>query len=643
MPQPSGPADAASGDGAWSGKIPDGAGEFTLLSVGLGLIIALVMTAANVYLGLYAGMTVSASIPAAVLGMAAYRVLGKRNILGTNIVQTLASSGESLAAGAIFTIPALVLVGAWQDFKFWPTTLITMSGGLLGIAFMVPLRKLLIVDSPQLTYPEGVACAEVLKTGAGGGRGGVAVLGKGFLLGGLFKLGSAGLGLLSGTVEWAGRAGGRVFYFGGDLSPALLSVGFITGLGVSAQVFLGGAIAWLIGLPMLTPPEAMANATATDAAWGLWSAQIRYLGVGAMVVGGLCSIFSIRKGIFQGLGSLALSYRAEKSGAKPLRTEENMPGRALLALLAICAMMTFGVYWYLLKAPGLSLITTGLMMVAAFLLTGVSSYIVGLVGSSNNPVSGMTISALLGTAVFFLVLGFKGDSAILATLGVAAVVCCAACSAADCSQDLKTGQLVGSTPKYQQYAELIGAVGPAFVIAPVLSLMLHSYGIGSGGLKAPQATLFASLAGGIFGKGHIPTLMVGLGAVIGGLLVLADAWLKSRRSRFRLHVMPVAVGMYLPFSLSVPIFLGGLIRFLGQRALARKGGDPSDELGNAGVLLSSGLIAGESLVGVALAVVVYLKWPVSVAWHPAWLTWTSLALFLGLAAYLARAAKKTLD
>ena len=666
-------------------------GEFTLLSVGLGLIIALVMTAANVYLGLYAGMTVSASIPAAVLGMGAYRLVGQRDILGTNIVQTLASSGESLAAGAIFTIPALVLVGAWQDFKFWPTTLITMAGGLLGIAFMVPLRKLLIVDSPQLTYPEGLACAEVLKSGAGGGRGGLMVLVKGFLLGGTFKLGSAGLGLLSGTVEWAGRMGGRVFYFGSDLSPALLSVGFITGLEVSAQVFTGGVIAWLIGLPLLTPPEALAGAGAPEAAWGLWSTQIRYLGVGAMVVGGLWSIFSIRQGIFQGMGSLARSYRSEKIEAKPIRTEENMPGRVLLGLLAICAVMTFGVYWYLLKTPGLSLLTTGLMMAAAFLLTGVSSYIVGLVGSSNNPVSGMTISALLGTAGFFLVLGFKGDSAILATLGVAAVVCCAACSAADCSQDLKTGYLVGSTPKYQQYAEVIGAVVPAFIVAPVLSLMLHSYGIGSGGLKAPQATLFASLAGGIFGRGSIPYGMVGLGAALGIAMIAADAGLKSMGSRFRLlrfrlHVMPVAVGMYLPFSLSVPIFLGGLIRFLGQRALARRGagakgkgaadaegtnanegatagaklmgsagaeaadgtgsdatdGSAADELGNAGVLLSSGLIAGESIVGVVIAVFVFKKWPMAVAWHPSWLTWISLALFLGLAGYLARAAKKVL-
>jgi len=617
-------------------------GEFTWLSVGLGLGIALVMTAANVYLGLYAGMTVSASIPSAVLGMAAYRMLGRREVLGSNIVQTLASSGESLAAGAIFTIPALVLVGAWKDFRFWPTTLISMTGGLLGIAFMVPLRRLLIVESPHLTYPEGVACAEVLKSGAGGAKGGVAWLVKGFALGGAFKLLSAGLGLLNGTLEWAGHAAGRVVFLGSDLSPALLSVGFITGLGVASQVFLGGALAWLIGLPLLRPTGAMAAAAPLDAAWGLWSGQIRYLGVGAMVAGGLWSIFSIRAGIFQGLGSLARSYRRESS-IRPARTDTDMPGRFLLLLLAICAVLTAGLYYYLLKSPGLTLITTLLMLVASFVLTGVSSYIVGLVGSSNNPVSGMTISALLGTAGFFLLLGFKGDNAILATLGVAAIVCCAACSAADCSQDLKTGYLVGSTPKAQQYAEVLGAVAPAFVIAPVLSLLHHSYGIGVG-LKAPQATLFASLAGGLFGKGSIPLGLIGIGLGIGIAFIAGDAWLKARGSRFRLHPMPVAVGMYLPFTLSVPILIGGLIRWMGQRALARTAGEGAaeDELSNAGVLLSSGLIAGESILGVALAACVYLKVPLAVAWHPTWLAWASMALFLALAAYLAKAARTSL-
>lgn len=642
MANKAGERDRVQGTGVEKSGFFGAPGEFTWLSVGIGLGIALVMTAANVYLGLYAGMTVSASIPSAVLGMAAYRMLGRREVLGSNIVQTLASSGESLAAGAIFTIPALVLVGAWKDFRFWPTTLISMTGGLLGIAFMVPLRRLLIVESPQLTYPEGVACAEVLKSGAGGAKGGVAWLVKGFALGGGFKLLSSGLGLLNGTLEWAGRVGGRVVFLGSDLSPALLSVGFITGLGVASQVFLGGALAWLIGLPLLRPTGAMAAAAPLDAAWGLWSGQIRYLGVGAMVAGGLWSIFSIRTGIFQGLGSLARSYRRESS-VRPARTDTDMPGRFLLLLLAICAMLTAGLYYYLLKSPGLTLITTLLMLAASFVLTGVSSYIVGLVGSSNNPVSGMTISALLGTAGFFLLLGFKGDSAILATLGVAAIVCCAACSAADCSQDLKTGYLVGSTPKAQQYAEVLGAVAPAFVIAPVLSLLHHSYGIGVG-LKAPQATLFASLAGGLFGKGSIPVGLIGIGAGIGIALIAGDAWLKARGSRFRLHPMPVAVGMYLPFTLSVPILIGGLIRWMGQRALARTAGEGAaeDELSNAGVLLSSGLIAGESILGVALAACVYLRVPLAVAWHPSWLAWASMALFLALAGYLAKAARRTL-
>jgi putative OPT family oligopeptide transporter len=361
-------------------------------------------------------------------------------------------------------------------------------------------------------------------------------------------------------------------------------------------------------------------------------------------VGGLWSIFTMRRGIALGLGGLMRSYRSEKNAAPKARTDEDMPGRHLLILLGAAAVMTFSLYLYLLKSPGLSLLTTAVMLAASFLFTGVASYIVGLVGNSNNPVSGMTISALLGTAGFFLVLGFKGHSAILATLGVASVVCCAACSAGDCSQDLKTGYLVGSTPKYQQYAEVIGAIFPAFVIAPVLTLLHHSYGIGTG-LKAPQATLFASLTGGIFGTGHIPFDIVGMGAGIGVALIIADAFLKARGAKFRLHPMPVAVGLYLPFTLSVPIFIGGLVRAFGARAVRKEKGEKAaeSEAANAGVLMSSGLIAGESIVGVLLALVVYFKWPLAVSWHPGWLAWVSLAVFLGLAVYLGKAAKKILE
>ena len=275
------------------------AGELTWLSVGLGLVIAVVMTAANVYLGLYAGMTVSASIPGGGAGHGGLPAAGQTGRQGHQYRANPGQFGESLAAGAIFTIPALVLVGAWQDFKFWPTTLIAMCGGLLGIAFMVPLRRLLIVESPELTYPEGVACAEVLESrgeSEPGRRGGLA--GQGLRPGGRVQAGGLGAGAFHATLEWAGKLGGRsgvrsggrereaVFFFGSDLSPALLSVGFITGLGVAFQVFLGGAIAWLVGLPLLALPEALAGAAPLEAAWGLWSKQIRYLGVGAMVVGG---------------------------------------------------------------------------------------------------------------------------------------------------------------------------------------------------------------------------------------------------------------------------------------------------------------------------------------------------------------------
>lgn len=619
-------------------------GELTLLSVGLGLVIAVVMTAANVYMGLRVGMTVSASIPAAVLGMGAYRILGRKDAKAVNIVQTLASSGESLAAGAIFTIPALVLVGAWQDFKFWPTTAIVVSGGLLGIAFMVPLRRILIVNSPELTYPEGVACAEVLKSGENSRGGGVIWLLKGFLVGAGFKLLASGFGLLHAAREWATRIGGeggkesgRIFFFGSELSPALLSVGFITGLGVAFQVFLGGALAWLVAMPLLAIPTALQEAMPLDAAWGLWSKQVRYLGVGAMVVGGLWSIYSIRGGMAKAVVSLRRSFG--KVSATAPETDDDMPGKQLLILLGIGLLLTFALYLYLLKAPLLSFLTTVLMAIAAFLFVAVSSYIVGLVGSSNNPVSGMTISALLGTAAFFLVLGFRGDSAVLATLGVAAVVCCAACSAGDCSQDLKTGHLVGSSPRLQQYAEVIGAVIPVLVIAPVLTLLHHSYVIGSGELKAPQATLFASLTQGIFGQGDLPLHLMGIGAGIGAALIVADGILKARGSKLRLHPMPVAVGLYLPLTLSVPIFLGGLVRWFATRGKREEG----PETGNAGILLSSGLIAGESIMGVLLALCVFLEWKLQVAWHPTWLLWVSLAAFLGLMLWLGRGARRRLE
>jgi len=578
--------------------------EFTISAVVIGVVIGVVMTAANVYLGLYAGMTVSASIPAAVIAMGIYKGLLKKNsILESNMVQTIASAGESLAAGIIFTLPALVLVGAWQNFEFWPTTLIAISGGLLGVVFMIPLRRALIVDDKDLTYPEGVACATVLEAGSGEGKKGFITILIGLGIGGIFKLLTSGFKVVQGSVEKAFIGGDRVWFIGSDISPALLAVGYIVNLEVALLVFIGGSLGWFITMPILGISGELASKDALEIAWELWSTQIRYLGVGAMLTGGVWSIISVRKGIVKGVGELKNTYSRGKNQTVK-RTEQDMNLLAILIMFIISFVIMLFVYQSMIHHLGLTIFTSVVMTILAFLFVAVSSYIVGLVGSSNNPVSGMTISALLVTASLFLVLGFTGNSAILATLGVAAIVCCAACTAGDCSQDLKTGYLVGATPKYQQIAEMIGVIIPAFVIAPVLSVLHSAYGIGTG-LKAPQATLFASITNALFGDGSLPYRMVIIGAACGVLIIIFDQVVLKKIGKFRLHLMPMAVGIYLPITLAVPMLMGGLIRYFVERK-----NKSHDEAGN-GVLLSSGLIAGEAIMGVVLAFIIYMNIDIS--------------------------------
>jgi putative OPT family oligopeptide transporter len=573
--------------------------ELTFTAILLGIVIGVVMTAANVYLGLYAGMTVSASIPAAVISMGVFSLLKRKSVHQSNIVQTMASAGESLAAGVIFTLPALVLVGAWKDFDFWSTTLIAMAGGLLGVIFMIPLRKALIVDDKNLVYPEGVACAAVLEAGSSddSSKGFITII-KGLFIGGLFKFFAKGLNLFTGEVAVAKKLGNSVLFMGTDVSPALLSVGYIVKLEVAVLVFIGGAVGWFFAIPGLGTPEGMESLSALDLSWTLWSKQIRYLGVGAMITGGLWSIVSVRKGIVSGINGLKDAY---KQGESTDRTQKDMPLFGMLAIFMLCFFIMLFLYNGLIKSFGLSLFTTIIMIFASFLFVAVSSYIVGLVGSSNNPVSGMTISALLGTSALFLVLGFKGESAILSTLGVAAVVCCAACTAGDCSQDLKTGSLIGATPKSQQIAQVIGVVIPALVIAPVLSLLHNAYGIGDG-LKAPQATLFASITNALFGKGTLPYSMVVIGMIAGAILIFVDSmFLKDKK--FRLHLMPIAVGIYLPVTLAVPILIGGLVRYFVEKKHTGEYLESEDQ----GVLISSGFIAGEAIMGVIVAIFAYKK------------------------------------
>lgn len=616
--------------------------EFTITAVILGIIIGVIMTAANVYLGLYAGMTVSASIPAAVIAMGVYKgILRKSSVHQSNIVQTMASAGESLAAGIIFTLPALVIVGAWKEFEFWPTTLIAISGGLLGVVFMIPLRKALIKDEKDLIYPEGVACAAVLEAAGSDddheqeieqSRQGFFTILKGLFVGGAFKFISGGLGLFSGSVEFAKIAAGRSWFFGLDISPALLSVGYIVKLEVAVLVLIGGMIGFNFAIPLLGVPAGMEELSAIDLSWTLWSTQVRYLGVGAMITGGIWSIISVRKGIKAGITGLKTAYDNKSESVE--RTEQDMSIWGMATILLVCFAIMLGLYNSMIDSIGISLFTTILMIICSFLFVAVSSYIVGLVGSSNNPVSGMTISALLVSAALFLVLGYRGDSAILCTLGVAAVVCCAACTAGDCSQDLKTGSLIGSTPKYQQYAQIIGITIPAFVIAPVLTLLHSAYGIGDG-LKAPQATLFASITKALFGEGSLPVNMVIYGGIFGVVIIIVDnLFLKGKK--FRLHLMPLAVGIYLPVTLAYPIFIGGLIRFFVDKKRKVK-----DESKDKGVLLSSGFIAGEAIMGVIVAIFLYLSVDLKLSgMSPFVKEMLSLFAFIAVASYLKKIAKR---
>ncbi len=584
--------------------------EVTVTAVGLGLVLALVMCAANAYLGLYAGMTVSASIPAAVISMGILKGIFRRGtILENNIVQTMASAGQSVAAGIIFTMPALIISKMWTGFDYWTVTLIAASGGVLGVLFMVPMRRMLIAgDSKELTYPEGVACAEVLQAGEKGG-GGILQVFFAVLFGGAYKLLTGGVTVIKGTVEGARFLGNSLFYGGLDISPALVGVGYIVGFEVALLVFLGGAAGWLLVIPVMALYHpAAAGVSAMDHAYTLWSEYVRFIGVGGMIVGGLWSIWSIRRGMLAGVREIAALF-AKKTAAyqAPLRTDRDMGFKQLLFILAAVAILVFYIYYHLTRQVSYALPSTLVMIVAAFFFVAVSSYIVGLIGSSNNPVSGMTICTVLFAALIMILLGLKGPAAIVATLGVAGVVCCAACTAGDVSQDLKTGQLVGATPAAQQWTMMLGALAAAFVISPVLSLLHRAYGIGTGApgsLKAPQASLFAKIAEAMFSPtARLPWGMIGLGIAAAIGLILLNQWLEARKYSFRAYIMPVAVGIYLPWSLSFPILFGGIIYYLADRKLKQTGSAAAHQAGTqAGVLFSSGLIAGESLAGILLAI-----------------------------------------
>ncbi len=534
-----------------------------------------------------------------VMAMLLFRLLFKNSsILEANQVQTCASAGESLAAGIIFTMPAMILIGYWEDFNFWTVTIVAFTGGLLGILFMIPMRKVFVVDNDELKYPEGIACAAVLEAGEDGANDGAArSLIAGGILGGLFKFVGGFLALLSSSLETATVAGSRIFYFGGDLSPMLVAVGLIVRLNVAILIFIGGAIAWLIAIPLIGGGDPESATSAVDQAYGIWNAKIRYFGVGAMVVGGFASLISVRHGLIA-----AIKHMTSGGSKDSNDSQRDIPTAAIFALGLLCVGLLAFVNYGFTKDPGITALSTTVMIVMGFFFTAVASYIVGLVGNSNSPVSGMTITAVLVAGAMLWLFNYSGTDGMVATLGVAAVVCCIACTSGDVCNDLKTGSIVGASPFRQQIMQILGVFVAAFVMAPILTLLHENtadgLGIGGRDLPAPQAGLFASLAEGFFGDGELAWDMVGYGAILGVVILGIDEFLKRSGAKFRAYLMPIAVGMYLPFGLATPILIGGLIAFFYTRGKPEK---EHDSVLHRGVLFSSGVIAGEALTAVGIA------------------------------------------
>ncbi|NQV68551.1 MAG: oligopeptide transporter, OPT family [Pseudohongiella sp.] len=571
--------------------------ELTLRVWVLGLLLAVVMGAANVYVGLRAGMTVSASIPAAVMAMLLFKLLFKDStILEANQVQTCASAGESLAAGIIFTMPAMILIGFWDSFDFWSVTIIALTGGLLGILFMIPMRKVFILNNDELAFPEGVACAAVLKSGEGESKGEGRKLMLGGLLGAVVALSAKLFGIIAGTLEAATVVGSRIFYFGGDLSPMLIAIGFIVRLNVAALIFIGGTISWLIAIPLLGGAEQYP--LALDGAYEIWSTQIRYIGVGAMVLGGFASLISVRHGLIAAIKELRSNLTSGKLLEHDL--QRDIPTWAIISLGIGCIIVLAFVNYRFTGGLGITALSTIVMVVMGFFFTGVASYIVGLVGNSNSPVSGMTITAVLVAGGMLWLFNYSGMEAMVATLGIAAIVCCVAATSGDVCNDLKTGSLVGAAPFRQQIMQIAGVFVAAFVMSPVMTLLHNNIegGIGGRELSAPQASLFASLARGFSGEGSLPWNMIAIGVLVGALILLVDWYLKKQGSKFRAHLMPIAVGMYLPFGLATPILIGGLLAHFYSKGTPEA---EHDRVLHSGVLFSSGVIAGEALMSVGLA------------------------------------------
>ncbi len=568
--------------------------EFTITSIIMGILLAIIFGAANAYLGLRVGMTVSASIPAAVIAMGVIRVVMKKNsILESNIVQTIGSAGESLAAGAIFTLPTLFLwasEGLMEKPSLIEITLIALIGGLLGVFFMIPLRNALIVkEHGVLPYPEGTACAEVLLAGEEGGANASTVFaGMGFAA--AFKFIIDGLKAVPGEISF------KIKNFHGEIGtqiyPAVMSVGYICGPRISSYMFAGGVLSWLVLIPLIVlfgkdlimypqTVNTIGELFADGGASSIWSSYIRYIGAGALAAGGIISLIK----------SLPLIIRTFGGALKGMKNSTAIPtertSKDINMKFALVAILTLTILLWLVPAIPVSLLGAVIVVCFGFFFATVSSRMVGLVGSSNNPVSGMAIATLLIATLILKFTGSAGASGMRAAIAIGSIICIVAAISGDTSQDLKTGYILGATPKKQQIGEIIGVCASALAIGGTLYLLDSAWGFGSAELAAPQATLMKMIVEGVM-SAELPWNLVFIGALIAVVVELIG-----------IPVLPFAIGIYLPVHLNACIMIGGVVRLIFDKMRCAE--DKKKKATENGILFCSGMIAGEGLVGILLA------------------------------------------
>ncbi len=574
--------------------------EITVTSISVGILLAIVFGAANAYLGLRVGITVSASIPAAVVSMGVIRVILRKNsILESNIVQTIGSAGESLAAGSIFTLPALFLwaaEGKMDKPGLIEITLIALLGGLLGVFFMIPLRNALIVkEHAVLPYPEGTACAEVLLAGEEGGANASTVFaGMGFAA--VFKFIIDGLKVVAGEIShtFSGFAG----TIGTQIYPAVLSVGYICGARISSYMFAGGILSWMVLIPaivlfgselVLYPGTAPIGTLFTQGgASAIWSTYVRYIGAGALAAGGIISLLKSLPLIvktFQG----AMKNFGGAGQLSPLRTQQDINFK-----FVIFAVLILTVLIWLVPAVPVTFLGAMIIVVFGFFFATVSSRMVGLVGSSNNPVSGMAIATLLIATVILKLTGSFGAVGMHSAIAIGSIICIVSAIAGDASQDLKTGYLLGATPKKQQITEMIGVITAAIAIGGTLYLLDSAWGFGTEELAAPQATLMKLIVEGVMNN-NLPWTLVFIGVFIAATVEIVG-----------IPVLPFAIGVYLPVQLNACIMIGGLVRLCLDKL--KKDKEEKRKIVNDGILFCSGMIAGEGLVGILLALFAIFGW-----------------------------------